>query len=127
MKFPRVLDSWAKETGLKQLLSFLREAFAREVFGSFDWDPGSVGGFGVVDTTLTATDYPALEGLREGMAVTITPPASMSSYAGLMAQAWVPASDQLTIRLGNYLGGGYNMTEDTWTFSARNVARAGAE
>jgi hypothetical protein len=107
---PRPQDRWSD----REIGSFLREIFTRIKFGSFTWDPPSVSANTTVDTTLTTTDAPQVEGLRTGMSVKVTPPSTVD--AGLLLDAWVPADDQLTVRLRNVTGSGINMTSTTWSF-----------
>lgn len=108
---PRPLEGSWKE---REIFGFLREIFARNVFGSFTWDAPSVGATASVDTTLTTTAVPEIKGLRAGMVVTVTPPAALN--AGLLWGAIVPADDQLTIRLLNVTGGALNPASGTWAF-----------
>lgn len=98
----------------KELYSFLREIHRRLVFGSFTWNPPNVPAASTVDTTLTTSTVAELRGLRTGMVATVSPPSAID--AGLIWGAWVPADDQLTIRLANVTAGGINPGSGTWAF-----------
>lgn len=102
----------------KDKWKFVREVHTRfGRFSYFTFDPPNVGAGATVDTTLTTTDDERLEGLREGMFVQVTPP-STGLTAGLhITAAWVPADDQLTIRLYNSTGGGINEASGTWSYA----------
>ena len=110
-------DRW-KEV---ELFSFLRELFVRgRCFGSFAWNPANVPANSTVDTTLTTVIAPQLKGLRVGMAIVVTPPATINS--GLVcAGAWVAADDTITIRLANITGSGIDLAEGTWAFMGKIV------
>lgn len=94
---------------------FLREIYSRTKFDAFTWNPPNVPGASTVDTTLTTTDAPVLEGLRVGMAIFVSPPSTLD--AGLVfGGAWVAADNTLTIRLGNVTAGGINPVSGIWSF-----------
>lgn len=107
MPFPQ--DNTWKE---REVLYFLREIHRRVKFGSFTFDPGSVGAGTALDTTVTGD---AFTGLRAGMAIVVTPPSNIN--AGLGVTAWVPADDTLTIRLLNVTAGALNPGSATWAFA----------
>jgi hypothetical protein len=107
---PRPQDRWSD----REISTYLREIFTRLKFGSFDWDPPNVAANTTVDTTLTTTDAPQIEGLRVGMSIKVTPPATIN--AGLLLDAWVATDDELTVRLRNVTGVAINMTSTTWSF-----------
>jgi len=111
---PRPLEGATWEAKQTEVFYFLREIHRRFVFGSFSWDAPSVGAGASVDTTLTSVTVPELAGLRAGMAVVVTPPATID--AGLSWGALVPASDQLSIRLVNVTGGAIDPAGGTWAF-----------
>lgn len=99
----------------KELYLFLREIFVRgRTFGTFTWNPPNVPGASTVDTTLTTSTIDALKGLRAGQPVFVSPPSAID--AGIGALAWVPADDQLTIRLLNVTAGAINPASGTWAF-----------
>lgn len=99
----------------KELFLFLREIYTRgRTFGTFTWDPPNVGAATSVDTTLTTTTVEGLKGLRAGQPVFVSPPSTIN--AGIGALAWVPADDQLTIRLLNVTAGPINPASGTWAF-----------
>lgn len=98
----------------------LRSISAREVWGSFTWDAPSCAANTTTDTTLTSASLPVLSQLRPGHLVTMTPPSTLA--AGIVVGgAWVPASGQLTIRLGNLTGAPVDPASGTWLFSGRLV------
>jgi len=108
---PKPQDRWSD----RETFSFLREIHTRFKHGSFTWNPPSVGANTTVDTTLTTSDAAVLEGLRAGMAVTVTPPSTLDT--GLtVGGAWVATDDTLTIRLGNLTAGAINPASGTWVF-----------
>lgn len=94
--------------------AFLREVYTRVKSDTFTWDPPNVGADAAVDTTLTTTDAPELEGLRAGMPIQVTPPSAVD--AGITWGAWVATDDTLTIRLRNHTGSGVNMASGTWGY-----------
>ncbi len=99
----------------RELYIFLREVFTRgRTFGSFTWDPPNVPGATSVDTTLTTATVGVLKGLRTGQPVYVSPPSTID--AGIGALAWVPADDQLTIRLLNVTAGAIDPASGTWAF-----------
>lgn len=112
-------NSWwkrAMEVPPRELFSFLREIFNRHrTFGAFTWNPPNVPANTTVDTTLTTSTVPQLEGLRSGQAVYVTPPSAIDAGV-VLGGAWAPADDQLTIRLGNITGVGINPASGTWAF-----------
>jgi|GEM_PF-3430610 len=94
---------------------FLREIHKRIKFGSFTWNPPNCAANTTTDTTLTTSDTDAVDGLRAGMAVSVTPPSTLD--AGLVVGgAWVATDNTLTIRLGNLTAGGINPASGTWAF-----------
>lgn len=93
----------------------LRDFMGRYVLDSFTWNPGSVSASSTLDTTLTSASYPSLEGLRSGMAVTLTPPSDID--AGLTWMGWA-GDNQLTIRLRNHTGSPVDQGSGTWAFLA---------
>lgn len=98
--------------------AFLREIYTRLKFGSFTWNPPEVGAATTVDTTLTVTDAPQVEGLRVGQPVYVTPPSDLT--AGLVCGgAWVATVDTLTIRLGNVTAAPINQGSGTWAFAGK--------
>lgn len=109
---PAPLESaWEK----RDLFILLRELYTRgRTFGTFTWDPPNVPGATSVDTTLTTATVEVLKGLRVGQPVYVSPPPALN--AGIGALAWVPADDQLTIRLLNVTAGAINPASGTWAF-----------
>jgi hypothetical protein len=107
---PRPQDRWTD----RENSAFFREIFTRVKFGSFDWNPPNVAANSTVDTALTTTDAPQIEGVRVGMSIKVTPPPTID--AGLLLDAWVATDDELTIRLRNVTGSGINMASTTWSF-----------
>mgnify|MGYP001588216132 CR=1 FL=1 len=109
-----------KQTSERVAVAFLREIFTRNRFGSFTWNPPSVGANTTVETTLTTTDAPQIEGLRVGMAVYVSPPSTLD--AGLVVGGCYVATDnELTIRLGNLTAAPINAVSGTWAFDGRIV------
>jgi hypothetical protein len=106
---PSPLERWEK----RDIFVFLREVFTRHrTFGTFTWDPPSVGANTTVDATVTDD---ALTGLRAGQPVYVTPPSTLD--AGLVCGgAWVAADDSITIRLGNVTASPINPASGTWAF-----------
>ena len=114
-RFQSPLDTW--DSDRRQLYAWARDVSKRFVFGSFTWNPPSVGATTTVDTTLTTTDTDQVTGLREGMEVHVTPPSDLT--AGLIVgAAWCPDTDELTIRLGNVTAAPINQGSGTWVFRA---------
>ena len=110
----RPQDTWKPDS--REAFQFFREIYTRTKFGSFTWNPPSVGAAATVDTTLTVTDAPDVKGLRAGQAVYVTPPSDL--LAGLVVgAAWVATDDTLTIRLGNVTAGALNADSGTWAFA----------
>ncbi|HYF52976.1 MAG TPA: hypothetical protein VEA41_01820 [Salinarimonas sp.] len=108
---PLPQDTW----GDRDTMSFLREVHTRIKAASFTWNPASVSAGATLDTTLTSASVPQLKGLRAGMAVQVTPPSSINS--GLhVTGAWVPADNQLTVRLYNSTAGALDAGSAIWAF-----------
>lgn len=82
--------------------------------GTFTWDPPNVPASTVTTTALGVATYPSLAGLVAGMPVTVTPPSSLT--AGIIVQAWVSATDELTISLTNITASPIDMGSATWGF-----------
>lgn len=102
-----------------ELFSFLRELFVRgRTFGSFTWNPPSVGAATTVDTTLTTTEAASLKGLRAGQPVYVTPPSTLDAGLGV-AGAWVATDDTLTVRLMNATAAPINPGSATWAFHGK--------
>jgi hypothetical protein len=109
-------DTWKPA----EVFQWLREIYARGKFDSFTWNPPSIGATTTVDTTLTTTDAPEVEGLRVGQAVYVSPPSTLD--AGLVfGGAYVAADDTLTIRLGNVTASPINPVSGTWAFSGKVI------
>lgn len=105
------LDKWQD----RELFIFFREIYTRLKFDNFTWNPPNVPANSTVDTTLATSDDARLKGLRVGMAVTVSPPATLDAgiiYGG----AWVFADDTLTIRLANVTGAGINPVTGVWSY-----------
>jgi len=102
----------------RELHAFAREVFTRLKGGTFVWDPPNVPAGVTVDTTISATDTDCeqLEGLRAGMAITVTPPSTLESGV-VVGACWVAADDTLTIRLANATAAGINPASGTWAFA----------
>lgn len=96
-------------------LLWMVDLASRFVTGSFTWDPANVNANTTSDQTLTSATYPALSGLRTGMYVHVTPPSTLDA-ALVVGGAWIPADDQLTIRLRNLTAGPINQASATWAF-----------
>jgi hypothetical protein len=93
---------------------WFRELGTRLKFNSFTWNAPNVGANSTVDTVLAIADAAQVDGLRVGMAIQVTPPATID--AGLIGWAWVATDNELTIRLVNTTGGGINPASGTWSF-----------
>jgi len=108
-RLPLARANWNPE----EVRDFLRRVATRLFVETFTWDPPSVGATTTTDTTLTTTDDAALEGLRAGQPVFVTPPSNLD--AGLIiGAAWIPADNQLTIRLRNTSASPVNQGSGTW-------------
>lgn len=101
----------------KEKMRLWRDEVSRQVFASFTWNPPNVAALSAVSTTLTSATVPELEGLREGMAVRVTPPSDLDDGLGDIT-AWVPDDNQLTIRLRNFTALDINQGSGTWVFRA---------
>jgi len=99
----------------REMWSFLRELWSRPKFGTFTWDPPSIAATTTTDTMLSYTTVPALEGLRAGMPVFVTPPAGIDNGI-LVGGAWVATDNTLTIRLRNTSGASIDLPSATWGF-----------
>lgn len=99
----------------REIHAFLREIYSRLKFGAFTWNAPNVPATSTVDTTLTTSDAAILEGLRAGMAITVSPPSTLDSGL-VVGGAWVATDDTLTIRLGNVTAGALNPVSGTWAF-----------
>lgn len=96
---------------------FLREVYTRlRSFDSFTWNPPSVGANTTVDTTLTTTDTTALNGLRVGQVVHVSPPSTLETGL-VVGGSWVALDNTLTIRLGNLTASSIDPASGTWSFS----------
>lgn len=110
---PLPKDTWSET----DKAIFLREVWNRFRFNDFTWDAPNVPANSTVDTNLTSASVAALTGLRTGMFVYVTPPSTLD--AGLtVGAAWVPADNQITIRLANVTAGALNPASGTWIFFA---------
>lgn len=98
----------------RDLFAYYREIYRRMKFGSFTWNPANVPANSTVDTTLTTTDSADIDGLRDGMAISVTPPSNIT--AGIVWGAWVANDDTLTVRLVNVTGSGIDLGSGTWAF-----------
>lgn len=110
-RLSRPQASWKDE----DIRLWLNDLAGRPVTGSFTWDPASVNANTTSDTTLTSASYPAVKGLRVGMPVFVTPPATLNSGL-LVGAAWIATDDTLTIRLRNVTGGSIDQASGTWAF-----------
>jgi hypothetical protein len=106
--FPKDVDA-ARVAG-----QFMREVMTRLRFGSFTWNPDPVPANSVLETTLTSASVTALTGLRAGMAIHVTPPATIDDSIDILA--YVAADDSLTVRLKNTSGSPVDIGETTWGF-----------
>ncbi len=97
---------------------FMRELNSRLLCDTFTWDPGSISANTVAATTLTAASYPALQGLRTTMVVTVTPPDDLDSGLRLL-HCTCATDDTLTIRLENVTGSPIDQGSGTWQYSGR--------
>ena len=98
----------------RELAYFFQEICTRVKFDTITWNPDEVPASSTLSTVLSATSYPQLTGLRIGMAVKVTPPATFT--AGLVLDAFVAANDTLTIVLTNVTAAPINMAETEWPF-----------
>ncbi len=99
----------------KEKMRWMRQVATRIRWGSFTWNAPNCPANTTTDTTLTTVATPEVDGLRVGMPVTVTPPSTLD--AGLVTDAWVPADNQLTVRIGNITGGDINPASGTWAFN----------
>lgn len=104
-------DTWKDS----ERMQFLREFYTRLKFGSFTWNPPSIGANTTVDTTLTTSDSQEFSGLRAGMAVVVTPPSTLDTGISC-GGAYVANDSTLTIRLANNTAAPINPTTATWLF-----------
>jgi hypothetical protein len=98
----------------RELAYFFQEICTRVKFGSFTWNPDPVLASTMLSTTITAATSVQLTGLRVGMAISVTPPATFP--AGLAMTAFVGTDDSLTILLSNYTAGNIDIASATWSF-----------
>lgn len=108
---PLPQDNWKE----RDTYVFLREVWTRIKADTFTWDPPNLASGVTTDTTLTSTDASQLAGLRAGMPIFVTPPSTLNSGL-VVAGAWVPSDDQLTIRIYNSNGSATNPLSGTWGF-----------
>lgn len=110
-RLPSPLDKWSDvEWG-----NWAREISSRFRWGSFTWNAPNVPAASTVDTTITTLDDPAVTGTRTGMAIHVTPPATLDN--GLVVSAWVATDNTLTVRIGNVTAGDINPASGVWIFS----------
>jgi hypothetical protein len=107
---PKPLDRDAEKPWI--VAPFLREIHTRIKFGSFTWDPGSLPGTSQSDTSMTGN---AFMGLRAGMSIHVTPPATLTAGVHVTG-AWVANDNELTVRLYNSTGGAIDLGSGTWAF-----------
>jgi hypothetical protein len=101
----------------KEVTRFQREVWSRlRAFGAFTWDPPDVSANTTLDTVVSAAEFAEV---RAGMAVSITPPATITN--GLTVLAWSATNATITIRLCNTTGGAINDGSATWAFTAMQV------
>lgn len=93
---------------------FFQEICTRVKFDTITWNPDSVPSSSTLSTVLTAASYPQVTGLRVGMAIKVTPPATFP--AGMLLDSFVDADDTLTVLLTNYTSGAINIAETEWPF-----------
>lgn len=95
----------------KEIFFFLREIHSRFKFGTVTWDAPSVGAATTVDTVLTDDVF---TGLRVGMPIFVSPPATIDT--GIVSTARCDVNNQLTIRLMNVTAAPINPASGDWSF-----------
>jgi hypothetical protein len=98
----------------KELSYFFQEICTRVKFGVVTWNPDNTPANSTLTTVLSAASYPQVTGLRVGMAVKVTPPATIA--AGLLVDAYVAADDTLSVLLTNVTGVDIDMASTQWPF-----------
>ncbi len=110
----RVLSENASDREIRDFLRAVAYRWNTLKSGTFTWDPPSVGAGATVNTALTSATIPALTGIVAGMPVRVTTPSTIS--AGLIAQSWVSATNELTISLTNVTAAPIDDPSGTWGF-----------
>lgn len=98
----------------RELAYFFQEICTRVKFDVFTWNPDPVPASSTLSTTLTAATYPELTGLRVGMAVRVTPPATLT--AGVVVDCYVGTDDTLTVLLTNVTAAPIDLASADWPF-----------
>jgi hypothetical protein len=107
----RVLSENASDKEVRELL---RTIANRWKSNTFTWDPPSVPASSASITTLTSATVPVLTGLRVGMAIKLTPPATFP--AGMIVDAFVATDNELSIILTNITIGAIDIGSTSWAF-----------
>lgn len=100
--------------GDREKLYFSIEIASRIKFDSISVAAGTVTASSTKTVTVTSTDTAAVTGLRPGMAVDVTPPATIPD--GISVSAYVGVTDTLSVRLINVTGGDIVVGTETWAF-----------
>lgn len=108
------LEKLSERADDRTRMAFMRSLGTRLIVDTFTWDVPNLPSNTVVNTTLTTSTTPAVEGLRAGMPIMVNPPSSFSSE--LLWGAYVGADDTLTIRIRNHTGSPINPASGVWSY-----------